>query len=224
MNFKKDRYIIIKEAIPEVIARFLTDYLLLKREVSYTMFKYGVADNTTTEWGRWDDDQVPGTYSHYSDVAMETLLAWMHPIMKKHTGLDLAPMYSYTRIYRKGDELERHKDRPSCAISTTMALGFDKPYPIYLDPTGETNNKGIEVILNPGDMLVYRGCDLEHWRKPFEGEDCVQVFLHYNEKGTFTEHDKYDGRFHLGLPDWFRKDNKGNLNGELIRKRMVVKI
>jgi hypothetical protein len=224
MNFKKDRYIIIKEAIPEVIARFLTDYLLLKREVSYTMFKYGVADNTTTEWGRWDDDQVPGTYSHYSDVAMETLLAWMHPIMKKHTGLDLAPMYSYTRIYRKGDELERHKDRPSCAISTTMALGFDKPYPIYLDPTGGANSKGIEVNLNPGDMLVYRGCDLEHWRKPFEGEDCVQVFLHYNEKGTFTEHDKYDGRFHLGLPDWFRKDNKGNLNGELIRKRMVVKI
>jgi len=224
MNFKKDRYIIIKEAIPEVIARFLTDYLLLKREVSYTMFKYGVADNTTTEWGRWNDDQVPGTYSHYSDVAMETLLAWMHPIMKKHTGLDLAPMYSYTRIYRKGDELERHKDRPSCAISTTMALGFDKPYPIYLDPTGGANSKGIEVNLNPGDMLVYRGCDLEHWRKPFEGEDCVQVFLHYNEKGTFTEHDKYDGRFHLGLPDWFRKDNKGNLNGELIRKRMVVKI
>jgi len=224
MNFKKDRYIIIKEAIPKVIARFLTDYLLLKREVSYTMFKYGVADNTTTEWGRWDDDQVPGTYSHYSDVAMETLLAWMHPIMKKHTGLDLAPMYSYTRIYRKGDELERHKDRPSCAISTTMALGFDKPYPIYLDPTGGANSKGIEVNLNPGDMLVYRGCDLEHWRKPFEGEDCVQVFLHYNEKGTFTEHDKYDGRFHLGLPDWFRKDNKGNLNGELIRKRMVVKI
>tara|TARA_R100001015_G_scaffold18501_2_gene11810 strand:- start:99 stop:773 length:675 start_codon:yes stop_codon:yes gene_type:complete len=224
MNFKKDRYIIIKEAIPELIARFLTDYLLLKREVSYTMFKYGVADNTTTEWGRWDDDQVPGTYSHYSDVAMETLLAWMHPIMKKHTGLDLAPMYSYTRIYRKGDELERHKDRPSCAISTTMALGFDKPYPIYLDPTGGANSKGIEVNLNPGDMLVYRGCDLEHWRKPFEGEDCVQVFLHYNEKGTFTEHDKYDGRFHLGLPDWFRKDNKGNLNGELIRKRMVVKI
>jgi len=224
MTFEKDKYIIIKEAIPEVIARFLTDYLLLKREVSYTMFKYGVADNTTTEWGRWDDDQVPGTYSHYSDVAMETLLAWMHPIMKKHTGLDLAPMYSYTRIYRKGDELERHKDRPSCAISTTMALGFDKPYPIYLDPTGGANSKGIEVNLNPGDMLVYRGCDLEHWRKPFEGEDCVQVFLHYNEKGTFTEHDKYDGRFHLGLPDWFRKDNKGNLNGELIRKRMVVKI
>ena len=219
MNFEKDRYIIIKEAIPEILSRFITDYFLLKREVSHTFFRYGITDNTTSEWGRWGDEQVPGTYVHYSDVAMETLLAWMHPVMKKHTGLDLSPMYSYARIYRKGDKLDRHKDRPSCAISTTMALGFDKPYPIYLDPTGETNNKGIEVILNPGDMLVYRGCDLEHWRKPFEGDDCVQVFLHYNEEGTFKPEDKFDGRSHIGLPDWFRKEN-----AELIKTRVIRKI
>ena len=150
---------------------------------------------------------------------METLLAWMHPVMKKHTGLDLSPMYSYARIYRKGDKLDRHKDRPSCAISTTMALGFDKPYPIYLDPTGGVNNKGIKVDLNPGDMLVYRGCDLEHWRKPFEGDDCVQVFLHYNEEGTFKPEDKFDGRSHIGLPDWFRKEN-----AELIKTRVIRKI
>ena len=219
MNFEKDRYIIIKEAIPEILSRFITDYFLLKREVSHTFFRYGITDITTSEWGRWGDEQVPGTYVHYSDVAMETLLAWMHPVMKKHTGLDLSPMYSYARIYRKGDKLDRHKDRPSCAISTTMALGFDKPYPIYLDPTGGVNNKGIKVDLNPGDMLVYRGCDLEHWRKPFEGDDCVQVFLHYNEEGTFKPEDKFDGRSHIGLPDWFRKEN-----AELIKTRVIRKI
>ena len=219
MNFEKDRYIIIKEAIPEILSRFITDYFLLKREVSHTFFRYGITDNTTSEWGRWGDEQVPGTYVHYSDVAMETLLAWMHPVMKKHTGLDLSPMYSYARIYRKGDKLDRHKDRPSCAISTTMALGFDKSYPIYLDPTGGVNNKGIKVDLNPGDMLVYRGCDLEHWRKPFEGDDCVQVFLHYNEEGTFKPEDKFDGRSHIGLPDWFRKEN-----AELIKTRVIRKI
>ena len=81
------------------------------------------------------------------------------------------------------------------------------------------NNKGIKVDLNPGDMLVYRGCDLEHWRKPFEGDDCVQVFLHYNEEGTFKPEDKFDGRSHIGLPDWFRKGNE-----QLISKRVVRKI
>jgi len=32
---------------------------------------------------------------------------------------------------------------------------------IYQDST--------KVLLNSGDMLIYRGCDLEHWRDPFEG-------------------------------------------------------
>lgn len=33
-------------------------------------------------------------------------------------------------------------------------------------------------------MLVYRGCDFEHWRKKFKGDQCVQLFLHYNNTKT----------------------------------------
>ena len=29
--------------------------------------------------------------------------------------------------------------------------------------------KGTKVLLEVGDMLVYSGCELEHWREPFEG-------------------------------------------------------
>ena len=35
-------------------------------------------------------------------------------------------------------------------------------------------------MLKPGDMLVYKGMILEHWREAFIGQDCAQVFLHYN--------------------------------------------
>ena len=28
---------------------------------------------------------------------------------------------------------------------------------------------GIKVDLKPGDMLLYSGCELEHWRDPFPG-------------------------------------------------------
>ena len=52
-------------------------------------------------------------------------------------------------------------------------------------------------------MLVYRGVELEHWRKPFEGEVCVQVFLHYNDK-DLTIGKKYDNRPFIGLPSWFK--------------------
>ncbi len=133
--------------------------------------------------------------------------------MKRETGLDVVPTYSYARIYKKGDILKRHKDRPSCEISTTINLGGD-PWPIFIDPTGSDNvideyknihkpnaPMGERVDLEIGDMLIYEGCKLEHWREPFEGEHCGQVFLHYNDKnGQFKDINIFDGRHKLGIP------------------------
>jgi hypothetical protein len=124
--------------------------------------------------------------------------------MEKHTGLKLTPTYSYARIYKKGDVLERHKDRFSCEISTTLNLGGDS-WPIYLEPSGKKGLKGVKIDLKPGDMLIYSGCELEHWREAFKGKDCAQVFLHYNKVSKKAEKNMFDGRLHLGLPGWFRK-------------------
>ncbi len=125
--------------------------------------------------------------------------------MEKATKLKLYPSYTYARIYKKGDELKRHKDRFSCEISTTMNLGGDN-WDIYLEPSGKQNQKGIRVCLNPGDMLVYSGCELEHWRKKFKGKVCGQVFLHYNNKDTTgSKENMFDKRLHLGLPNWFKR-------------------
>ena len=71
---------------------------------------------------------------------METLMTRTLPIMKKTTGLNLIPCYTYARIYKYGDELKRHKDRPSCEISCTLNLGGDK-WPIFLEPSGEEGEK-----------------------------------------------------------------------------------
>ena len=66
--------------------------------------------------------------------------------------------------------------------------------------------KGIKVDLKPGDMLVYSGCELEHWRNKFKGKECVQVFLHYNNRKTPGAKDNmFDKRPHLGLPSWFKR-------------------
>jgi hypothetical protein len=136
---------------------------------------------------------------------METLLENLLPLMEKNTGLKLNPNYSYARIYKKGDILKRHKDRFSCEISTTLNLGGD-PWTIYLEPSGKEGLKGIKVDLKPGDMLVYRGNELEHWREEFKGENCAQVFLHYNNvKTKGSAENIYDKRIHLGLPSWFKK-------------------
>ena len=57
-------------------------------------------------------------------------------------------------------------------------------------------------------MLIYKGNLLEHWREPFEGEDCAQVFLHYNNMATDgASKNIYDKRLHLGLPSYFKNGN-----------------
>jgi len=221
-TFKKNHFFIIKEAISKELARFIYNYFLMKRQVAKTMFDTRYISPFTENFGVWNDKQVPETYSHYADTVMETLLLAVQPKMEKITGLKLNPTYSYARIYKMGDVLERHKDRFSCEISTTMNLGGDE-WPIYLeakknvgvpddiDPKTNTNyqvstdNKGTKVILNPGDMLVYKGMILEHWRETFIGKDCAQVFLHYNDvKSKDADKNLFDGRPHLGLPAYFK--------------------
>ena len=217
MLFKKNKYSVLKGAISKELADFVYKYFQNKRNVARVLFDSRYISPFTEYWGIWADHQAPNTYSHYADIAMETLLTEVKPVMEKHTGLKLSETYSYARIYKTGDVLHRHKDRFSCEISTTLNLGGD-PWPIYLEPkknvgipdgkkiTVSSNNKGVRVNLKPGDMLVYRGMELEHWRKEFQGNDCCQVFLHYNDqKSKNADQNVNDRRPHLGLPAWFKK-------------------
>jgi hypothetical protein len=204
-RFEKNKYIVVKNVISEELSDFAYKYFLLKRQVAETFFSSKYISPFEEMYGVWNDPQVPNTYSNYADMVMEVLLVKLLPSMEKITKLKLNPNYSYARIYKEGDVLKRHKDRFSCEISTTLNLGGDL-WPIYLDPTGKENNKGIKIILNPGDMLVYKGNELEHWREPFIGEKCAQVFLHYNNIATENAKDNiFDRRPHLGLPAYFRK-------------------
>ena len=205
MSFKKNKYTVLKKAISPEIAEFVYQYFLNKREVARFLFDQKYLSPFTEYFGVWNDEQVPNTYSHYSDIVMETLLQKVKPVMEKKSGIKLSETYSYARIYKKGDELKRHKDRYSCEISTTMHLGGDE-WSIFLEPSGEEEKDGIEVKLEAGDMLMYRGCDLEHWRTPFEGKDCGQVFLHYNDtNGKNAKTNKYDGRPMIGLPAFYKE-------------------
>ena len=217
--FKKKKYTIIRQAISKDLAGFVANYFLMQKQVYDTckVSRYLSPFETIIGYYEGENEQIPNTYSQYANIAMETLLLKCQPGMEKATGLKLYPAYTYARIYKKGDELKRHKDRFSCEISTTMNLGGDD-WPIYLSPnenvgapdgkkiTTTSQAKGIKVDLKPGDMLVYSGCELEHWREKFKGKECVQVFLHYNNRKTPGAKDNmFDKRPHLGLPSWFKR-------------------
>ena len=210
--FNTKKYQVIKNAVSYELANFIYNYFLLKRDAVDFMYQNNIHAQSSI-LGKWTDQQIPNTYSCYGDFVMDTLLVKVLPKMQQETGLDLIPTYSYARAYKKGDTLHRHKDRPSCEISTTINLGGD-PWPIFIDGTGANNvidehknihkpnaPEGTKVLLEVGDMLVYSGCELEHWREPFEGTTCGQVFLHYNHvNGPFAEKNRFDKRPMLGVP------------------------
>ena len=133
-RFKKNHFLVIKQAVDPKVAEFVYNYFMMKRQVTKTFFDFKFINPYSEDYGTWADAQIPNTYSAYGNIAMETLLLKCQPGMEKATGLKLYPAYTYARIYKKGDELKRHKDRFSCEISTTMNLGGDD-WPIYLEPS-----------------------------------------------------------------------------------------
>lgn len=215
-EFKTKKYLLIPSLIPRDLCRIATKYALLKEKVEFS-----------PEEGL--DAQVEGAHSVYGDTLMETLMFFTKPHLEKATGLELVPTYTYYRVYRPGSILARHKDRPSCEVSVTICLGrkyihqdTNFEWNMFVDPespqiplgvNGEfvSNNKpGIEVSQNIGDGLIYRGCELEHWRDKFLAEKDsyqVQVFFHYiNKNGPFYPELVYDKRPGLGFRDKYRNN------------------
>jgi len=151
------------------------------------------------------DGQVAGGLSLYGDPLFDSLLFRLTDTLGALAGLALLPTYSYARVYLMGAELARHTDRPSCEVSATLAVAVEpaSPWPIHVG-----GDAAAEVHLNPGDLLLYKGCEVPHWREPFAGRACIQVFLHYVDRdGPHADHafdvlhDPSEGR-PRGLPGW----------------------
>ena len=187
--FIENKYVVIKDFLNKDAASIFYNYCKLKTQ-SIDIKKFYCKESYDSLWdGRFDDKQSYGDFSYYGDPVMESILQLGLNSMQNFTGLNLVCNYSYWRLYQKDSILKRHLDRKSCEISTTLCLGYDisdvdqNVYPDFDWPMfiKDKNNNEIPIHLKPGDMLIYRGCEVEHWREPFIGINHAQVFLHYND-------------------------------------------
>jgi hypothetical protein len=177
--FECDRYVVLPS--------------LLKEPQLGQFYRYACkfAQNAGIQRG---DSQVTGTPCAYGDFMMDGLLTSLLQAIERGSGLALFPTYSYFRVYKSGDTLAKHTDRPSCEISVTLCLGLKegKSWPIWIEGPRGTSS----VHLGAGDALLYRGTECAHWREAFEGQRQAQVFLHYvDQNGPYAEW-KYDKREH----------------------------
>ncbi len=145
-------------------------------------------------------------FSIYGDSVFEGLLYSYTKKIGEYIGLELIPTYSFSSVYRNGDELTPHTDRSSCEISVTFCLGYsnNEPWPIYLGKEiskSLSQYEAIPIFLCPGDIMIYKGIQTPHWRYPLDGDNHAQLFLHYNDKnGPHKEKYLFDQRPFVGLP------------------------
>jgi hypothetical protein len=186
-HFKSNGYCIIKKCVSQELLDVVTQYALFDEIQNF---------NSEISRGKY---QVPNAHSVYADPAMESLLLYLQPIVEKNTGLDLYPTYSYYRVYRDGDELVRHKDRPACEISVTLCFNYDYndkdfSWPIYVE------HERVDQL--SGDIVIYRGCDLRHHREKMNINDIdawhIQGFFHYVDANGPHSEWKFDKRKNIG--------------------------
>jgi len=170
-KFEKDKHLVVRQLLRKPLREAALWYALRKAMHGSTGL---------------NDPQVPGTPSYYGDPFMEMLLQLFRPEMERLTGKQLYPTYSYFRVYKHGDILEAHLDRPSCEFGLSLTLGFEvaEPWPFVV----EVNKQPKPINLLPGDGVLFKGMELEHWRDKFEGRKHVSVFLHYVDRnGDFSD-------------------------------------
>ena len=184
-EFKEKGYVHLKDFLDQDNCKQLTNEL-----------KKLVAEQKTVK-----DSQCPKSQAIHGAVTFDSLLEQLLPHFEAASGLKLYPTYSYARLYNKqGEVLENHRDRPACEISATLTLGFDgNVWSIYMG-ANEDKSEASKINMAIGDAVMYRGCDIWHWREPYtEGKWQAQVFLHYVDANGPHAEWKYDKRESLGI-------------------------
>lgn len=181
-SFKRDGYAVLRGVFDRQTLAIYSTYALMLQANNY--FRR--------------HEKRPGFYDRYADPLMESILLHLHPALEQATGFSLLPTYSYLRIYETGAVLARHTDRHSCEISASLTIGYDAPdaWPLWL----ESNQQPLSITLRRGDMLLYKGRELPHWREQFKGRHWIQAFFHYVDAAGPLASYKFDGREAIGLP------------------------
>lgn len=200
MSFKQNLYQVVKGAITPELCLFIDGELELLRQVHYLNNKAPVEDGNF-----FADGQVKNSFPYYGAMCTEILGQYLQPKIEEITNRVLYPTYSYMRIYYNGAIMHKHTDRPSCEYSATVCIS-NKPDPwdIWFKTLDGVDKS---FFLEPGDMIVYKGDVLPHWRNEYKGSRQTQVFVHFvDANGQYSDY-KFDRRPFLGLPSTTSQDH-----------------
>ena len=175
-NFKDSGYLII----PKILSKELLDFI--------GIYAYNRA---RIEGVQSIDNQVPNTPSFLYDYIMENLSDFLLPRIESIIGMKLLPTYTYFRVYKAGDILEKHIDRPACEISITLSLRKrGNIWPIYINNTDYKTREGdnVEFIAPLQDPKIVDATSVEEVLEKMHKEhigDTTSVLLEEGDAAIY---------------------------------------
>jgi len=166
------------------------------------------------------ENQVEGSTSRYYWPHYKYAHSQIRMKLEKAIGKKLYNTYYYDRFYNPGQALTKHADRPACEISVTVHVGsnINTSWPIWIKTpdiytSDEKTNiirrgENRSVILNPGDGMIYKGCERPHWRDPMPTEYNKTWYGKKIEKEGLYYHQIF---FHYVLADGTRSHYAGDV-------------
>lgn len=127
------------------------------------------------------EQQVEGSLARYWHPQYRRIHTGIRKKLEKIIGRTLYNTYYYDRFYFPGQPLEKHADRDACEISVSVHVstnleGDDAKWPFMIktpDTYTDKTKQSIDIpgeertlTLDPGDGLLYKGCERPHWRDP----------------------------------------------------------
>jgi len=142
---------------------------------------------------RWFDEKQTklGETYQYGSPTTDGLLLIKQKIIEEKLNKKLLPTYTFWRLYTMYSNLASHTDREECEYTVSITVAQDKTWPLFVD--------GKEIIIKPGDGILYQGAKYKHWREEYDGDYAFQIFLHYVEKDGKYKDLIYDQRKGLGV-------------------------
>lgn len=197
MSFRQKKYSVIRNALTPEMVKYVK--IMCEMQEQACLYMVQPSDEVPYPFG---DSQTPNSFASYGSILSDSLASYFREKISFITGKNLVETYSYWRVYYNGAILDRHTDRPSCEYSGTICIKKDSDWPIYFE---DLEKKEIKVDMEEGDMIVYKGDVLSHWRDLYEGDRHIQIFVHYVDSNGPYKENLYDGREVLGLPAEYKK-------------------
>jgi hypothetical protein len=134
------------------------------------------------------DVQVRNRHGQHNEMVARYFHHQFAGIICRIAGEPLKPSYTYVSAYREGSILGAHVDRKQCEFTLSLLIEDEdtsatKSWPLWFQlPEGK-----VAVEQKTGDGVLFRGCELPHWREESSTSHTSTILLFHYVPQDFNE-------------------------------------